>query len=871
VFDSKPRQTPVPSDRSSKFLDSHVRSGTWLLSSSVSPALRCFFSVFLLFAVAPIQLSAQIKSIDPQPIPAPVLIQPLAIQNRLQPPVPAPLLIQPQELQNRLARTERRVDPVEMRLLGRERPPIEETVVSVSINKQPVAAAVAVLQVRGLGVVIPYDDFTSLRLTTVKTPVAIRGEAEYVPLARLPGITAQINTQTLELNIDAPPKMFAVTRLAMESRSQGPVTPAATGAFLNYDLLAFQSRVDKIYGGTFEGVLFNRFGSLVSNLLVNKTGEDRTRGIRLDTYYQMDFPDRLNRLRVGDNITTAGSWGRAVRYGGIKFGTDFSLSPNLVAMPLLNIGATASVPSSVDLYVNNALQRRFNVPPGPFSIDQIPIITGAGNARIVVRNALGQDQVIEVPFLRVPLQLRAGLSDYALELGRLRNNFGLRSNDYDALVAAGIWRYGVSDRLTTELRAETQRQGPSTAGAAAVYLLGGGHTINPGLVASHSDAGSGLSSVMGYSYTSQFARLSARYEHNNAPFRQLGYGVNELPPVRRLFASGGYRVTAYSDLGFAYSDSAFREADRVRVASVNASTRLARNWYVSAAFSRVLTSSPSNSLSVTLVWSGDHNDSALLGYQKNTAAQGAGNDYGYARYTRRPEYSGGYGYEAEIGTGPRGRLKGEALNTAGLFTVEAARLNVDAGTAARATARGALVAIDGAVQPSRSIDDSFIAVRAPEVPGAQVTRSGGRVYTLDSSGRVIIDRVQPYLDSNVQVAASSLPIEATVGALENRVRVPAKAGVVVDLKIKKTKSVTFRLLFDGKPAVVGSTVEFGALKHPVGLNGLVFIQDTGKGGDALARIGQKYCTFRIPEPPAEPVPDLGDLICTSQPLSAGGG
>ena len=144
-------------------------------------------------------------------------------------------------------------------------------------------------------------------------------------------------------------------------------------------------------------------------------------------------------------------------------------------------------------------------------------------------------------------------------------------------------------------------------------------------------------------------------------------------------------------------------------------------------------------------------------------------------------------------------------------------------------------------------------------------------YTLDSSGRAIVDRVQPYLESNVQVTASSLPLDANVGKLENRVRVPAKAGVVIDLAINRTKAVTFRLIFDGKPAPVGGVVEFGALKHPVGLDGLVYIQDTGKGGDATARVGGRSCRFRIPEPPEELVPDPGELTYTSQAVPAGSG
>lgn len=745
--------------------------------------------------------------------------------------------------------------------INREPPPIQETVVSVVINRQPVAAAVAVLEVRRLGVVVPHDDFKALRLETVKTPIATRGEAEYVPLSRIPGITATVNPRTLELNITAPPKMFAVTRLAMESQASGPMTPAATGAFLNYDVLAYQSRDVRQVGGAVEGVFFSPLGSLVSNQLFNRIDDLPARSTRLDTYWQTDFPDRLQRLRVGDNISSTGSWGRAVRYGGLKFGTDFSLSPNLLTLPLLNLGTTVTVPSTVDLYINNALQRSYSVPPGPFSIDQIPVVTGSGNARMVVRNALGQEQVIEVPFFRVPLQLREGFTDYAIEMGRLRRNFGFVSNDYGNLAGAATVRHGFTSAFTGEVRGEWERDGARVAGLAGVVALGGGHSINPGVAFSSSAAGTGTATILGYAYTGRVTRASARLEHNTVDFRQLGFAATELAVSRRAFMSAGYRVSNTLDAGLAYTDLLARDRDRVQVGSLSLSARLAHAWTVSAVLSRVIATPNSTSLSMAVNWNGDAFNFASAGYQ-STASGSDTSRYGFLRYSQRPEISGGYGFDAEVGSDRRARVRGEALTSSGQFVFEAARLAGDTGSAQRASARGSVVAVDGTVRTARVIEDSFLMVKAPEVPGAKVIRSGGREFTLDASGRAVVERVQPYLDTNVQVAARTLPIDAVVGKLENRVRVPSKSGVVLELAIKRTRSASFRLFANGKPAPTGSSVEFAGQRYPVGIDGLVFIQDAGNGGDAIGRVGRQSCTFKVPAPPDEPLPDLGDLSCT---------
>ena len=58
----------------------------------------------------------------------------------------------------------------------------------------------------------------------------------------------------------------------------------------------------------------------------------------------------------------------------------------------------AVLPSTVDLYVDNELRMRREVPSGPFSIQDLPVMTGQGDARLVVRDILGREQVITQPF-----------------------------------------------------------------------------------------------------------------------------------------------------------------------------------------------------------------------------------------------------------------------------------------------------------------------------------------------------------------------------------------------------------------------------------------------------------------------------------------
>ena len=57
---------------------------------------------------------------------------------------------------------------------------------------------------------------------------------------------------------------------------------------------------------------------------------------RLETTYTVDQPQKLTTLHLGDSVTRPGAWGRAVRFGGIQFGTNFNTQPGFIRFPSLS-------------------------------------------------------------------------------------------------------------------------------------------------------------------------------------------------------------------------------------------------------------------------------------------------------------------------------------------------------------------------------------------------------------------------------------------------------------------------------------------------------------------------------------------------------
>lgn len=128
--------------------------------------------------------------------------------------------------------------------------------------------------------------------------------------------------------------------------------------------------------------------------------------LRLETTLTHDRPAQRVSLRLGDAVTRAGAWGRAVRFGGAQWTTNFATQPGFIAFPLPAVAGEAALPSTLDLYANDALRLSQPLPPGPFEIAGLPVVTGQGELRLVVRDLLGREQILSQPYYVSPSLLQ---------------------------------------------------------------------------------------------------------------------------------------------------------------------------------------------------------------------------------------------------------------------------------------------------------------------------------------------------------------------------------------------------------------------------------------------------------------------------------
>ena len=121
---------------------------------------------------------------------------------------------------------------------------------------------------------------------------------------------------------------------------------------------------------------------------------------------------------VGDTIGRSTSLGSAPVVGGFSVSTQQDLDPYYAIYPAPQIRGAVRTPSTADVYVDGRLVSSVRLPPGRFTLSDLPIETGVGNVRVIIRDAFGRQQSINLGFYLSTQLLKRGEQDYSYVAGR---------------------------------------------------------------------------------------------------------------------------------------------------------------------------------------------------------------------------------------------------------------------------------------------------------------------------------------------------------------------------------------------------------------------------------------------------------------------
>ncbi|MEH3035883.1 MAG: fimbria/pilus outer membrane usher protein [Sphingomonas adhaesiva] len=676
-----------------------------------------------------------------------------------------------------------------------------------------------------------------------------------VDVAHHPSLRVRYDASALRLSIDAPASLLPVRRIAAEHDAR--VTPVVdTGALLNYDLYA--QRIDRRTTVSLwsEQRVFGRFGT------ASNTGVWARRGyVRLDTRYAWVDEGRALDATAGDLISRALPWTSAVRMGGVQLSRNFAIRPDLVTVPLPSFAGEAAVPSAVDLFINGYRQARSEVAPGRFVLDSVPVVNGAGEARVVTTDAVGRQMATVIPFYVAPELLRPGLTDFSVEAGALRHRYGAAGFDYGRAVASASLRHGVDRTLTLSAHVEGTR-GLVAAGAGVAWAPGRWGALSGSVLASRTAGATGTQVTAGYGYVARNVTVGVEHVARSSGFGDIaGFDLGGYAGSRR-----SDRVTlsvpapGNASLGAALIAARARDGARLRLASLSWSMPVGRGASLFAAVDHDLARRFSAQLRLVVP----------LGTRALASAGVARDASGGTRIqlgtAQAMPSDGGLGYAADLARAPDGSVLGQ-----GSATWRGRAVQLDAGIAGngRATSiwggvAGSVTWLDGRAYAANSLPGAF-AVVATDMADVPVYYENQQMGRTGRDGRMFVPAVTAWHPGSFAIDPVRLPADAIARATQARATLRGGTGAVIRLPVVYRRSVTARLvdaqdapLPPGTPATLD-----GATEAVVGWDGVLLIEGLRGAVTVAATLADGrpcHATAQVPETPGV-LPDVGTIVC----------
>jgi len=648
-----------------------------------------------------------------------------------------------------------------------------------------------------------------------------------VDVSTLPGMTVQYDEPGQRLLLQAESRWLPGRILGRRTATTRVQAESSTGALLNYELY-----VDHRAGGASalslwnEARLFGSFGLLSTSgaYRTSLAGPSLQQGyVRYDSNFTHIDDERARTWEAGDFVTRTLAWSSPARLGGVQISRDFSVRPDIVTYPLPSFSAVADLPTSLELFINGYRTSQQDVPPGPFTLTDIPHVNGAGEAVVVTTDAQGRRVSIATPFYVASRLLRPGLADYAISLGVLRTDYSRKSFSYGEAVASVAWRQGVSRQVTLEATAQGS-ENLALGGVGALFRIGNLGVVDGALSHSKAVGSSGSQMRIGYQYQGRRFNLMASHTRRSRDFRDLsnlGHAWADLPR-RQTQAQASMTLPQHAGtLGVSYL------ATRQR----NENFRILNLAYQKPVGSGSLYASLNRDL-------GHGGMTAMLqltiplgeGMAMTAIEQAPGGRVrARADYSRAIPADGGLGWT--IGARKEASNAPYVQGNLGWRT-PVARLDMGLTGAPGqqmqwASLGGSLIWMDGALFPANRVQDSFGLISTDGVADVPVRYENRRVGTTDRHGHLLVPWVPSYYAAKYAIDPLDLPATMSTPLIEQRVAVARGGGRLIRFPLRQTAAISLTLQGpDGTALPPGTAVTVnGKGGFHIGYEGLLYVEE----------------------------------------------
>lgn len=710
-----------------------------------------------------------------------------------------------------------------------------------------------------------YASADSLRRIGIRLPPQT---PDPVSLSDIPQLEVHYNAALQSLTLTAPLALLdrGTTQLNQQSATN-PTASTARGLLLNYDLYASQESNNNASAYT-ELRAFSALGVLsstqIARYISDNSGYNLNNGItRLDTSWRSSFPENVLAVTVGDTLTSSLNWSRPTRIAGLQIGTDYNLQPYTPTTPLPSFFGSATLPSSVELYMNGVKYYNGEVPSGNFEINTLPTINGAGNAQVTMTDALGKTTVQSFSFYNDQSLLRSGLTEWSAEVGVVRNNYGYTSFDYASTPAfSGTWRRGFSNSFTAGAHGEAT-ESLVNVGFSSDWIPGGrGGTLSTALAVSADAGKQGFLYSIGYRWNNERFSFSTTTIATVNDYHDVATRYGEAPPSLNQSTVVGYNTDMLGNFSLGYLQFRSPGESTQRYTNVNWYKSLTERVYLNAGLNQNIDNSRDRSLYLMLSVSFENNISASSTVQRSNdqmsytlnASQTQPSDGGWGwnlalnRLDSQQNAQGELGYLGRYGNvyGGYSRLSGQQSTYAG--------------------ADGSLVLMGGGLFAAQTINNGFAVVSTDGIPDVPIILQNNPIGTSDSHGRLLVTNLNSYQKNEISINPLDLPANMRVDPV-NAVAIPAdRSGTLVNFTVKPVRSALI-VLKDSQGSVIpeGSSAVLNGNRRQnaiVGFDGMVYFETLEEHNTLRVSTHAGACEAQFDYPQAaRDIPQIGPITC----------
>jgi outer membrane usher protein len=694
---------------------------------------------------------------------------------------------------------------------------------------------------------------------------------DQVALDSLPGLEVdyRVHTQQLLLNVPLSLLSLPTTKLWAGIDQASPIATASPGILLNYDIYLNHDGDNSLASAATEFRAFGLGHGVFSHTAITRAQQSQDSGwnsetVALDTFGEWSFPENATSLVLGDTVSSGLNWTRPLRLGGIQFSRNFRLQPYRTTTPLTSFIGKATLPSSVELYIDGMRRYQSDVPAGPFELNTAPGITGSGQAQVVTTDILGRTTTVNIPFYTTQQLLAEGLADWSLNLGVVHEDYGIRSFSYgEELVAAGSIRYGMSNNLTMEGHAETSG-GLINGGIGAVWQPQLAGVISLAHARSNDSGADGHQTAWRYSWSNNHLNFSAASQRTFGNYRDIATQYGSPPPRISQQILAGVHTPDFGNVGISATRLGYAESDErpSRYAGVYWSKSVNGGIFLNLSYNQNLNSSADRNLQFGINISFDRD------YQLSSSVRrDVGKDSYQASLQRSLPSDGGYGW----------RLQGSHNNNFNNAVAEGSLLGnygrVDAGVArtgeqdsSYAQASGSLVWMNGHSFASRRINDGFAVVSTSGIPDVPVKLENRIIGYTDDSGDLLVTRLNAWQHNKLSIDPMDLPVDMKVTVVDQITTPRDRAGTSVQFSVNKVRAAIVVLTdVHGLSLPVGSRVQQEGIADSfavVGFDGETYLEAVQDQNRLRVITANNTCYAEFDYPKSkDPISYIGPLQC----------